>query len=336
MEKRNSCMEGLVDRREEDNSKLLSIYIPTYNREKYISQQLKFLINELKDMKEELIEIVVNDNCSTDNTKEVVEQIIKGTKIIYHRNERNLGIVHNLYEAANYTSGKYLWTISDDDILCEGIVKRVVSILENDVEMGYVFLNYAPIEGGEIIPAYGGKGGKIEDGASHILSERIKELPAVILMSASIYTRAAFIKSIQVLPLGSEEAYGISGYASLASMKYGKSYFEKKVWVYSNPANKSWNDIVYESNMGMLRMFRKLCEVGYTKADVSKIYHMWISQALVAGRILHRMTITGDIKRYLKDTGYCMRYAPDNVVRIYASLTYRKIRGWIFANRAWK
>jgi len=335
VEKGKGSMEGLVDRRGEDNFKLLSIYIPTYNREKYILQQLKFLINELKDVKEELIEIVVNDNCSTDNTGEVVKQIIKGTKIIYHRNERNLGIVRNLYEAANYTTGKYLWTISDDDILCEGIVKHVVSILENDVDMGYIFLNYAAIEDKDI-SAYSGRGGKIDDGAYHILNERIKELPAVILMSASIYTRAAFIKSTQVLPLGSEEAYGINGYASLASMKFGKSYFERKVWVYCNPTNKSWNDIVYESNMGMLRMFRKLCEVGYTKADVSKIYHMWISQALVAGKILHRMTITGDVKRYLKDTGYCMRYAPDNVVRIYTSLTYRKIRGWIFANRAWK
>lgn len=45
------------------NEKLLSIYIPTYNREQYIKNQLGFLLNEMKSADWEAVEIIVNDNC---------------------------------------------------------------------------------------------------------------------------------------------------------------------------------------------------------------------------------------------------------------------------------
>lgn len=327
MEKGKSIMESVV-KDSEIKCKLLSIYIPTYNREKYISRQLRFLLEEFKYINQEQIEVIINDNCSTDNTKAVVEQVIKGTNIIYHRNGSNLGIGGNMYAAAQYATGKYLWIIGDDDILLPGIVKRVVTVLDSNKNIGYMFLNYAPLENEQKL-AYGGPGGLIPDGAAVMLKDRIDELQVVILSSASIYTREAFVKSTQILPLESEENYGINCYASLASMKYGQSYFEKRLWLYNDAENKSWKDIVYESNMGVLRMFRKLTAVGYSKADVSKIYHAWITRTLVAGKILHRLTITKDIKRYIKDTGFCLRQAPDNVIRIYVFLIINKVRSWI-------
>lgn len=327
MEEGNSSVEGL-EIKNDKKQKLLSIYIPTYNREKYILNQLTFLLNEIKLIDKSLVEIIVNDNCSTDNTQKAVAKIIEGTEIIYHCNSANLGIGGNMYLAAKFATGKYLWVIGDDDILNKGIVKRVVDILNSDTDIGYVFLNYAPIEDPDKY-AYNGPDGLVMDGSRIVLGKEIDNLQMVILSSASIYTRTAFVRSTEILPLRSEENYGINGYASLASMKRGKTYFEKKVWLYNDAGNMSWKDIVYESNMGVLRMFRKLTAVGYSKADVSKIYHAWITRTLVAGKILHRLTITKDIKRYIKDTGFCLRQAPDNVIRIYGFLIINKVRSWI-------
>lgn len=128
------------------NEKLLSIYIPTYNREQYIKNQLGFLLNEMKSADWEAVEIIVNDNCSTDNTQKIVEEMIVDTPIRYHRNERNIGIAGNAYKASEMTSGKYIWVVSDDDIIKPFTVQYVIDVLRKYPEIALLHLNYSDID----------------------------------------------------------------------------------------------------------------------------------------------------------------------------------------------
>ena len=72
------------------NDEGVSVIIPTYNRAYILSEAIKSALGQTyKD-----IEVIVCDDCSTDNTEQVVRQFNDNT-IIYHKNNRNLGLPKN-------------------------------------------------------------------------------------------------------------------------------------------------------------------------------------------------------------------------------------------------
>ena len=68
---------------------LLSICIPTFNRANVLNQCLRAIVDQ--DAYDEKVEVVVSDNCSTDNTGEIVRSYQeKYGNIRYFRNDENL------------------------------------------------------------------------------------------------------------------------------------------------------------------------------------------------------------------------------------------------------
>lgn len=113
---------------------LFSFVVPAYNVEKYISKTLKSLFSQTdKDF-----EIIVVDDGSTDNTYQVVEEILQNSdfqdyKILRKPNggvssARNVGIKH--------AKGKYIIFLDGDDYVSPKLVEKVKNvILKNDVDM---------------------------------------------------------------------------------------------------------------------------------------------------------------------------------------------------------
>lgn len=124
------------------NKPLLSLCIPTYNRAKFLDILIKKIgrqINELEDS--ELIEFIVSDNCSSDDTPSVVKrQMDNGIKIKYIRNEKNLGMDGNFVSCFKKASGSYIWLLGDDDFLIEGALQLIISILKKG-DYGLIHLN---------------------------------------------------------------------------------------------------------------------------------------------------------------------------------------------------
>lgn len=114
----------------ENKDVLVSICIPTYNNANYIGKTLDSLINQTHTN----IEIIVNDNASTDNTREVVlEKQQQDDRIIYNRNEENLGYVGNIKAAVAIARSEYLAIFHSDDIYDDTIIeKELALLLEND------------------------------------------------------------------------------------------------------------------------------------------------------------------------------------------------------------
>lgn len=73
---------------------LLSICIPVYNQ----SSLLRVCLNELLRYKGNDIEVVVNDNCSEENLKEVIDSF-NDNRLKYYRNETNLGQDLNIIQS---------------------------------------------------------------------------------------------------------------------------------------------------------------------------------------------------------------------------------------------
>jgi len=139
--------------------KVLTIALPTYNREIKILQLLDFLSNEficLSDKEKEAIQVYISDNCSFDNTENVVKtsQLFTSTKIEikYTKNSKNLGLLGNLTKLYSTTNSNYIWLMGDDDCYKPGIVKMVLKqCLFN--EYSYIFINHSTIMNGKTINA---------------------------------------------------------------------------------------------------------------------------------------------------------------------------------------
>ncbi|HVX92971.1 MAG TPA: glycosyltransferase, partial [Candidatus Dojkabacteria bacterium] len=119
----------------------VSITIPTYNRSQYISQAIESAINQsYKD-----IEIIVIDNCSTDNTEELVNHFQdKGVK--YIKNHTNIGMMGNWNRCIEVSTGELLMILGDDDILYPNFIEESVSIFEKHPNIGFTFTHINKVD----------------------------------------------------------------------------------------------------------------------------------------------------------------------------------------------
>jgi abequosyltransferase len=117
---------------------LLSIAIPTYNRAVYLDQLLGALLEQARG--ETRIELIVSDNASSDNTRELVMSYgRRALQIRYHRNSANRGADFNILQCFTQASGKYVWIFADDDLIAPGTISRVLQALSaRDYDLVYI------------------------------------------------------------------------------------------------------------------------------------------------------------------------------------------------------
>lgn len=106
---------------------LVSICIPAYNNEDYISETLDSLLAQTYSN----LEIIVVDDCSKDGTFSVLEQYAaKDNRFSIYRNEHNLGMSGNWNKALSLTHGEYIRLMCADDLLVPTCIEREVEIFE--------------------------------------------------------------------------------------------------------------------------------------------------------------------------------------------------------------
>jgi glycosyltransferase involved in cell wall biosynthesis len=98
---------------------LISICIPQYNRSRYLLAVLESI--RIQDHPE--VEVVISDDCSTDDSLEVIPKYIAGVqgtthvRFNYIRQPKNLGYDGNLRAALGAGQGEYLFALGNDDAL---------------------------------------------------------------------------------------------------------------------------------------------------------------------------------------------------------------------------
>ncbi|TYS59867.1 glycosyltransferase [Sutcliffiella horikoshii] len=126
-------------------NELVSVIIPCFNSEKWIIETIDSVLNQTYSN----IEIIVVDDGSTDNTKDVISNYSKRIKYIYQQNKgpsvaRNLGI--------KKSKGKYVAFLDSDDLWESNKLEKQVEFLENNQNIALVFSNVKVInEKGEYL-----------------------------------------------------------------------------------------------------------------------------------------------------------------------------------------
>ncbi|MBW4632556.1 MAG: glycosyltransferase family 2 protein [Iphinoe sp. HA4291-MV1] len=191
--------------------KLLTIAIPTYNRAELLDKQLAWLAQAIKDL-DSNCEIFVSDNCSTDNTQEVIKKWQTNLSHITfksNRNSENIGVMRNIIHCLKSATTKYVWTIGDDDPIQNRAVAYVINKLKQYEDLSLLFLNFSgrnQITGEPVHPPtiVGNRWFDVdsEDGSGdakaifeHCFS---KSIGAVIFLTASVYRTDLVQRALQI------------------------------------------------------------------------------------------------------------------------------------------
>ena len=96
------------------NLPLVSICIPTYNGEQYLEAALQSAINQTYTN----IEILIVDDCSTDNTRAIINTLYQSDgRIKLITNTKNVGLVRNWSNCIAEASGQWIKFLFQDDLL---------------------------------------------------------------------------------------------------------------------------------------------------------------------------------------------------------------------------
>jgi abequosyltransferase len=106
----------------------LSICLPVYNFASFLGETLDSILPQCAPG---VVEVVVVDGASTDNTSDVVaDRMAAWTNLRYVRLERRGGIDVDMARSVENVSGEYCWLFSGDDIMRPGAVSRVLTYLD--------------------------------------------------------------------------------------------------------------------------------------------------------------------------------------------------------------
>lgn len=122
---------------------LVSVYMLTYNHEKYISQAIEGVL--MQDCGFEY-ELLIGNDASTDKTTDIINKIInqheKGDIIKHFNHKINLGTNRNYLEILPKAKGKYIAICEGDDYwIDQKKLQKQVDFFEKNKECNYVFSN---------------------------------------------------------------------------------------------------------------------------------------------------------------------------------------------------
>ncbi len=111
---------------------LVSIITPSYNTADYISETIKSVLSQsYKNW-----EMIIVDDCSTDNTDEVVAEFLSDSRIKYLKNESNSGAAVSRNYALREAKGKWIAFLDSDDLWSPNKLEKQLGFMK---ENGYHF-----------------------------------------------------------------------------------------------------------------------------------------------------------------------------------------------------
>lgn len=285
----------------------VSVIIPTFNYAQYIGEAINSVLNQ--DYAKDGIEIIVVDDGSTDNTKEVLSGFIANGTVRYFF-QQNQGKASATNKAVQETSGKYIFNLDADDYFLPGKINRTIEVFESDESIVHVaspaqLFNQQKqaVQGVETLPA-------------RILQTKTDGLKLlqffycnnILYGGGSTYAaRAGVLKTIQIP--AAVDMY-IDEFLMLAVLPFGKSYFFREplsVWrVHSSnysvaekgaPPQQLKTQRLLQSSDAVLNWLQ---ERDYDNT-ITKIYNLKHSNRMIASKEVAGTKSFTDIAIYIRE-----------------------------------
>ena len=122
----------------EVDNPILTIAIPTFNGGKTIRRTLDSILTQF----DQRIEIIILDNASTDGTDAILlEYKSKYSFIKIYSNKTNIGPDANFLMSMRKSQGQFILLLSDDDVLVENSLLKIVTFLTNNKNISLAYLS---------------------------------------------------------------------------------------------------------------------------------------------------------------------------------------------------
>lgn len=103
---------------------LVSVCVPTYNGARYLRECLDSIVAQSHYN----IEIIIIDDCSSDNTIEIIQEYIDGDdRVKFYQNKKNKGLVGNWQECVKKSNGSWIKFLFQDDILLPNCIEVMLA-----------------------------------------------------------------------------------------------------------------------------------------------------------------------------------------------------------------
>lgn len=116
----------------------LSVHLITYNNEKYIEATIKSILKQKVNFN---YEVVVSDDCSSDDTFAIIENYKNRYPKLFKvfKNESRLGILKNFKSTLDKCIGDFVFPLAGDDFLKhENSLQKMVNVISKDVSLGFI------------------------------------------------------------------------------------------------------------------------------------------------------------------------------------------------------
>lgn len=128
-------------------SELVSIIMPSYNTGAFIKKSIQSVLNQSY----ENWELIIVDDCSTDNTDEVVLPFLNDQRIRYIKNEKNRGAAVSRNKALREAKGKWIAFLDSDDLWVTEKIEKQIHFMEAH-DYAFTYTDYMIQLNGEWLP----------------------------------------------------------------------------------------------------------------------------------------------------------------------------------------
>ncbi|WP_428231307.1 glycosyltransferase [Flavobacterium sp.] len=262
----------------------VSVCMITYGHENYIREAIESILMQECDFD---VELIISNDCSPDKTHLIIQDVLENhprkSWIKYFNQDKNLGIMPNLFFALEQCTGKYIAMCEGDDYwITENKLQKQVDILEQNQDVGLVYSN---------IKQYIQKSGQLIDIQARFVQSQKDVIPEMLKSKFVEFATTVFRKTIleQVIQTLKKELEGkvigdtriiletvyisklyflnevtavyriLEGSASHPKQidKYifalKDTYFSRKTFVERNNLNRIWlSDSICNTNRGLI------------------------------------------------------------------------------------
>lgn len=120
---------------------LVSIITPSYNTASFIEDTIKSVLNQTYTN----WEMIIVDDCSTDNTKEIVQKYLLDNRIKYYENKKNSGAAISRNKALQMSKGRWIAFLDSDDLWDETKLSEQIEFMESH-NYYFSYTNYRELD----------------------------------------------------------------------------------------------------------------------------------------------------------------------------------------------
>ena len=104
---------------------LVSVIMPAYNCEKYIAEAIQSVLQQ-----SEALELIIVEDASSDKTEDVIQSFLHDARVIYIKNQINLGAAASRNKGIELARGKYIAFLDADDCWEPDKLQKQTALME--------------------------------------------------------------------------------------------------------------------------------------------------------------------------------------------------------------